>query len=94
MTREEILVAAAQIFGQKGFHATSMQDIAQAVNLQKASLYHHFGSKQEILLELLDRALEMVTERMTQVMALEISSEEVLKFEERLRRMTGSFSST
>ena len=38
-----------------------MADIASAVNLQKASLYHHVSSKQEILLELRDRALEMLT---------------------------------
>ena len=41
MTRDDILDAAAQIFRQKGYHAASMQDIAEAVNLQKASLYHH-----------------------------------------------------
>ena len=52
MTREEILEAAAQIFSQKGYHGTSMQDIAEAVNLQKASLYHHISSKQELLLAL------------------------------------------
>jgi AcrR family transcriptional regulator len=62
MTRDDILAAAAQIFSQKGFHAASMQDIAQAVNLQKASLYHHVSSKQEILLALLDRALDLLIE--------------------------------
>ena len=62
MTKDEILTAAAQIFRQKGFHASSMQDIAVAVNLQKASLYHHVSSKQEILLALLDRALDLLTE--------------------------------
>ena len=66
MTREEILVAAAQIFSQKGFHATSMQDIAQAVNLQKASLYYHVSSKQEILLDLLNRALDLLIEQIEQ----------------------------
>ena len=60
MTRDEILEAAAQIFREKGFHAASMQDIAQAVNLQKASLYYHVNSKQEILLDLLDRALDLL----------------------------------
>ena len=69
MTRDEILEAAAQIFREKGFHAASMQDIAEAVNLQKASLYHHVASKQEILLALLDRALDLLIERMQQVMA-------------------------
>ena len=63
MTRDKILETAAQIFSEKGFHATSMQDIARGVNLQKASLYHHVSSKQEILLELLDQALDILIER-------------------------------
>jgi TetR/AcrR family transcriptional regulator, cholesterol catabolism regulator len=63
MTRNDILDAAAQVFRKKGFHGASMNDIAEAVNLQKASLYHHVSSKQEILLALLDRAMEMLTER-------------------------------
>jgi AcrR family transcriptional regulator len=79
MTREEILVAAAQIFSQKGFHATSMQDIAQAVNLQKASLYHHVSSKQEILVDVLDQAIDLLIERMQQVMALPLAPDEMLR---------------
>ena len=49
MNRDVILEAAAQIFSQKGYHRASMQDIAEAVNLQKASLYYHIHSKQELL---------------------------------------------
>ena len=67
MTRSEILSAAAQIISQKGYHATSMSDIASAVNLQKASLYHHVNSKQEILLSLLDEALDLVCNRINEV---------------------------
>jgi TetR/AcrR family transcriptional regulator, cholesterol catabolism regulator len=67
MTRDEILDAAAQIFSQKGYHASSMQDIAEAVSLQKASLYHHVSSKQEILLALLDRALDLLIELLSAV---------------------------
>lgn len=62
MDKDQILLAAANIFRSKGFHAASMQDIAGAVKLQKASLYHHVNSKQEILLELLDMALDVITE--------------------------------
>lgn len=62
MTRDEILDAAAQIFREKGFHGASMQEIAHAVNLQKASLYYHISSKQDILLALLDRALDTLIE--------------------------------
>jgi AcrR family transcriptional regulator len=58
MQRQDILRSAAQIFRRKGFHGTSMQDIADAVHLQKASLYHHIESKQEILLAILDEALD------------------------------------
>ena len=63
MTRNDILDAAAQVFRKKGFHGASMADIAGAVNLQKASLYHHVSSKQEILLALLDRAMDLLAER-------------------------------
>ena len=57
MTRDDILDAAAQVFRRKGFHGASMADIADSVNLKKPSLYHHVTSKQEILVELLERAL-------------------------------------
>lgn len=86
MTKEEILDAAAQIFRIKGYHATSMSDIAGAVNLQKASLYHHVSSKQEILLELLDQALELLTEQISN-----IARDESLQPDEKLRRMIHSY---
>lgn len=76
MTKEEILEAAAQIIREKGFHATSMQDIAEAVDLRKASLYHHVNSKQEILVELLDQALDMLIERLEAVMAQDVPIDE------------------
>jgi AcrR family transcriptional regulator len=44
-----------------------MQDIADAVGLQKASLYHHIASKQEILLALLDQALDLLIEDLSAV---------------------------
>lgn len=79
MTRDDILEAAAQVFRKKGFHGSSMADIAQAVNLQKASLYHHVSSKQEILLALLDRALGMLTEHLAAVTSLDLSPDEKLR---------------
>ncbi len=78
MTRDDILEAAAQVFRQKGFHGASMANIAEAVNLQKASLYHHVSSKQEILLELLDRALELLLERISPIATQNISADERL----------------
>ena len=66
MSKQHILEAAAQIFSTKGYHATSMQDIADAVSLKKASLYHHIDSKQNVLIEILDQALDMVIEQVSQ----------------------------
>ena len=47
--RVEIQTAAAKLFGEKGFAASSVRDIAQAVGLGAASLYNHMGSKDELL---------------------------------------------
>jgi AcrR family transcriptional regulator len=79
MTRDDILDAAAQVFSQKGYHAASMQDIAGAVNLRKGSLYHHVSSKQEILVDLLDRALDLLIERISRVLAQPLGPEEKLR---------------
>src|SRR4030066_188769 len=79
MTRDELLEASPLIFSQKGFHGTSMQDIAQAVNLQKASLYHHVSSKQEILLGVLDKALDLLIERMQGVIELRLPPDQRLR---------------
>lgn len=78
MTRDDILDAAAQVFRQKGFHGASMANIAEAVNLQKASLYHHVSSKQEILFELLERALELLLERISPIAQLDLPADERL----------------
>ncbi len=79
MTRDQILDAAAQVFRKKGFHGASMSDIARAVNLQKASLYHHISSKQEILLALLDRALDMLSEQISEVACQDLLPDEKLR---------------
>lgn len=67
MTRDDILEAAASVISERGYHAASMQDIADAVNLKKSSLYHHFSGKQQILLVLLDTGLDMLIQEMEQV---------------------------
>jgi AcrR family transcriptional regulator len=47
--KEHILDEAARLFRQKGYAATSVQDVAEAVGIKAASLYNHISSKQEIL---------------------------------------------
>jgi len=79
MTREDILEAAAQIFREKGFHGASMSDIAVAVNLKKASLYHHVSSKQELLLEILDQALQLLLDRISSITIQNITADKKLR---------------
>jgi len=79
MQRSDIIHAAAQIFREKGYHGTSMQDIANAVHLQKASLYHHVSSKQDILVSLLDQALELLIEDISAVVDSNLPPEEKLR---------------
>lgn len=81
MTRNDILDAAAQVFRKKGYHGASMSNIADAVKLQKASLYHHVASKQEILLALLERALDILIERIAEI------SSQAVPADQKLRRM-------
>lgn len=47
--KQHILEAAAQLFREKGYSATSMRDLAKAVDLKASSLYNHISGKEEIL---------------------------------------------
>ena len=48
-TREAICLAARQLFAEKGYDTTTMQDIVRASGMSKGAIYHHFSSKQEVL---------------------------------------------
>lgn len=53
-TKEQILDVSLDLFSIRGFEATSISQIANAVGIRKASLYSHFASKQDILDTLVD----------------------------------------
>lgn len=54
---EELIVAAVRLFREHGYHATSMQHLAEAVNVQRGSLYHYIAAKEDLLWEIMDRAM-------------------------------------
>jgi TetR/AcrR family transcriptional regulator, cholesterol catabolism regulator len=62
-SRQEILRTAARLFQQRGYDATSMNDVAAALKLSKGGLYHHFQGKDEILFEIMNHAMEITQER-------------------------------
>ncbi len=55
---EEIYRTATQLMVQKGYGATSIGDIAKAVGMTKAGLYHHIRSKQDMLFQILQHAMD------------------------------------
>jgi AcrR family transcriptional regulator len=61
--RQEILRVAARLFQQQGYDGTSMNDVAAALKLSKGGLYHHFQSKDEILFDLMNHAMDITQER-------------------------------
>ena len=64
--REKILNTATQLFIQKGSEKTSMQDIAQTAGISKGAIYHHFKSKDEIVLAVMRSRQELMEEEMKQ----------------------------
>ncbi len=53
--RDAIVAAAAGLFQERGFAATSMQEIADAVGLTRPALYYHFRNKEEVLESLVEK---------------------------------------
>jgi AcrR family transcriptional regulator len=81
VNRDEIIAAAADVLRNNGYEATTMKDIAAAVNLTAASLYHHFKNKDYLLLAVLEAGLEYI---ITQVDSI---TESALSPADKLRRM-------
>lgn len=79
--REQILHAALDAFHTKGYGETSMRDLADAVNVNIASIYHYFGSKDDLLFAILETAVDRL------LMELQAARDSAETPEERLRAM-------
>lgn len=66
LQRARVLAASVEIFGTRGYRATSMNEIAAGVGLSKPTLYHYFRNKEELLVriysEVLDESLRTARE--------------------------------
>lgn len=60
-SRKHILDCAARLFRTEGYASTSMRTIADAAGMRAASLYHHFPSKEHIVVEVLNRGVQSVS---------------------------------
>lgn len=75
----EIVKAAARIFKAKGYHAATVRDIANEVGMLKGSLYYHIESKEQLLLEVLSSALEVLRMGLTRVLSSGLSPPEKIR---------------
>jgi len=65
---EEVLDKAVQVFWAKGYEATSMQDLVDAMGIQRGSLYATFGSKQQLFLQSLERYGKVVVKQFLDIL--------------------------
>ena len=65
-----VLAAAVRLFNERGYEATSMGDLAEALGITKSSIYHHVTSKQDLLKMAVDHALDGLQEAADQAAAM------------------------
>jgi TetR/AcrR family transcriptional regulator, cholesterol catabolism regulator len=76
--RREVVAAAAKLFAERGYQATSMSDLTAATGLAAGGLYHYFESKEQLLLLVCDELLEPLLAQARAVVATDAPAERQL----------------
>jgi AcrR family transcriptional regulator len=63
-----MVFAAAKVFARQGYDSTTMQDLAASMGLATGALYHYFGSKEQLLIEICDQLMEPLLDRARELM--------------------------
>ncbi|MCF7955228.1 MAG: TetR/AcrR family transcriptional regulator [Phycisphaerae bacterium] len=79
MTRRKLKRAALNVFSDKGVEATTVEDITQKADLGKGTLYRHFTDKDEMVITLIEDAIENLISRLRLYSAENASLEDVLE---------------
>ncbi|HEY0797666.1 MAG TPA: helix-turn-helix domain-containing protein, partial [Candidatus Baltobacteraceae bacterium] len=78
-TRQRILVATREIFAQKGSRGTTTREVAERAGVNEATLFRHFGTKQQLLQDMLDNFCASTEEQLSFVDRLSGPIEEQLR---------------
>jgi len=78
-TLDDIVAAAAKVFRTKGYHAASVQDIADAVGILKGSLYHHVKSKEDLLYLIVKEPIAQIYATMTAIVDSDLPAADKLR---------------
>lgn len=77
---DQLLETGTRLFKEKGYHNTSMQDLADALGLQKGSLCYYIDSKQELLRRLLERATSFLAIQIDEIYDADLPHTEKLRW--------------
>ena len=77
--REQIYRVAGRLFSERGYHATSMRDLAAELGIQGGSLYAHISSKEELLSEIVQRAARQFDEALFSLRTEDLTPQERLR---------------
>ena len=76
---DDVLEKAVLLFWEKGYYATSMQDLVSHLGINRASLYDTFGDKQQLFEKALKRYIQTNSDKIDQLLALGLTPIEILK---------------
>lgn len=74
--KEKILQSAIRLFAEKGYQATSIQDIADDCSIAKGSLYKHFGSKEELYISILEKRQQDMIDAVDRIRKMQLPKRE------------------
>lgn len=77
--KEVIIQVAVQLFKEKGYAATSMQDVAKNLDCTKAAIYYYFESKEDILLTIINETMQIAEEKIEHVISQDLNPPQMLK---------------
>ncbi len=87
--REAILARAGELFALQGYHAASMNQVAEACGLSKATLYHYYRDKDALLVHIADGHVSRLCKLVAEVRALPLAPEPM--FRELVRRIVEEY---
>lgn len=77
-TAEKILDAAENLFAEKGYDATSLGDVADAVGIRSPSLYNHFRNKEALYTAVVDRLISCFAQPLSEMLGKEVTNESIM----------------
>jgi TetR/AcrR family transcriptional regulator, cholesterol catabolism regulator len=77
--RQEVVDTAARVFAERGYHATSIDDLVEATGLKRGGLYHYMDGKKELLIRIHERFIDPLLEDAQEVVRRGEGPEETLR---------------